>query len=149
MTLAAVGDGFTLYDLAWSLLLVVVFAVWLWLLVLIFGDLFHRDASGLVKVCWTVALIVLPYDGVLAYLLVECRGIARRRGGPEAAGAAGTPGAAEAVQAAGARPEEQIAAAKRLPDTDAISEEEYVLLKQRILSGSDTDARIRPKEWGR
>jgi hypothetical protein len=142
MTLAAAGDGFTLIDLAWALLLFVVFAVWLWLLVLIFGDLFRRDVSGLVKVCWTVALIVLPYLGVLGYLLVEGRGIVARRGGHGALG--GHDGGDRAP-----RPEEQIAAAKRLLDSGAISEDEYGLLKQRILGGSTTDTGTRPKEGGR
>lgn len=79
MTLASVSGGFSLVDLAWLLLLIVVVAVWVWLLVLILGDLFRRDVSGLTKVCWTVALVVLPYVGVLAYLLVEGRGMVERR----------------------------------------------------------------------
>ena len=49
---------------------VFMFVLWIWLLISVFSDLFRRhDISGGGKVIWVIFLIVLPYLGVLAYLL--------------------------------------------------------------------------------
>ena len=66
-------------DVLWSTLIFMAFVLWIWLAVMCFGDIFRRkDASGIVKALWVVALIVLPYLGVLVYLIVNSGGIAER-----------------------------------------------------------------------
>ena len=53
--------------------------IWFWLLITVFADLFRRrDTSGWAKVGWVVFVILLPYLGVLVYLLVEHGGMAER-----------------------------------------------------------------------
>jgi hypothetical protein len=54
--------------------------VWLWLLITVFGDLFHRrDISGWGKVLWLLVLFFAPYLGVFAYLISQARGMAERK----------------------------------------------------------------------
>ena len=55
------------------------FVLWIWLLISVFSDLFRRDdISGGAKVIWVIFLIILPYLGVLAYLLTQGGGMAER-----------------------------------------------------------------------
>jgi hypothetical protein len=57
-----------LVSIIWFMLLV----AWFWLLIVIIGDLFRdRSLSGFAKAMWCIFLIVLPWIGVLCYLLVR------------------------------------------------------------------------------
>jgi hypothetical protein len=54
--------------------------VWIWLLVLIMGDVFGReDLSGWAKAGWVVFCVVLPFIGVLTYMIVHDKDFTRRR----------------------------------------------------------------------
>ena len=51
----------------------------MWLLFIIFSDLFRRhDISGLGKALWVIALLLFPYLGVFIYLITQSRGMAER-----------------------------------------------------------------------
>jgi hypothetical protein len=55
-----------------SMLYFFLFFIWIWLLIAVFADLFRsHDLSGWAKALWIVALIVLPFFGVLLYLIVR------------------------------------------------------------------------------
>ena len=55
------------------------FVIWFWLLITIFADLFRRhDISGWVKALWIIFVIVLPFLGILIYLITQSHGIAER-----------------------------------------------------------------------
>jgi hypothetical protein len=55
------------------------FVVWFWLLVVIYGDLFRRhDISGWGRALWVLALVLLSYIGIFAYLITQGRGMAER-----------------------------------------------------------------------
>ena len=57
----------------------VLFLIWLFLLVLIVADLLRdRDADGLAKAVWLVFLILVPFAGVIAYVVVRGNGMAAR-----------------------------------------------------------------------
>jgi energy-coupling factor transporter transmembrane protein EcfT len=53
--------------------------LWIFLLVRVFTDLFRdREISGWAKAGWSVLLIVLPFVGVLIYMIVRGRSMADR-----------------------------------------------------------------------
>ena len=55
------------------------FVVWFWLLVVVFGDLFRRhDISGWAKALWVIGLVLFPYLGVFAYMITQSAGMAER-----------------------------------------------------------------------
>jgi hypothetical protein len=72
--------GFTFTNFLMDVLAIFVFAIWLWLFIVVVGDLFFRrpHTSGWVKALWVIFMIVVPYIGVLAYLIFEGRGMADR-----------------------------------------------------------------------
>jgi hypothetical protein len=55
------------------------FVIWFYLLVVIFGDIFRdRETSGSAKALWVVLVVVLPYLGILIYLIARGKGMAAR-----------------------------------------------------------------------
>lgn len=67
------GDVF--FSMIWFCLVL----VWLWLVVAVLSDLFRsEDLSGWSKALWTVFVIVLPYLGVLVYLVSRGGAMSRR-----------------------------------------------------------------------
>ena len=56
----------------WSLVWFVMFFIWIWLLIIVFSDIFRsHDLSGWAKGLWVVFVILLPYLGVLVYLIAR------------------------------------------------------------------------------
>ena len=72
-------EGFTYRNFLMDVLGIFIFVVWFWLLITVFADLFRRhDISGWIKAIWVIALIVIPYIAILAYLIFQGRGMAER-----------------------------------------------------------------------
>ena len=72
-------EGFTYRNFLMDVLAIFVFVVWFWLLITVAADLFRRhDISGWIKALWVIGWIVVPYLGVLAYLIFQGRGMAER-----------------------------------------------------------------------
>ncbi len=68
MLAAEFGTG----QVFWSMLWFFLFFIWIWLLIVIFGDIFRSpDLSGWGKALWSIFIIVLPYLGVLVYLIAR------------------------------------------------------------------------------
>jgi hypothetical protein len=56
----------------WSLIWIFLFVIWIFLVLRVFADIFRsRDMGAFAKVLWTLFVIVLPYLGVFAYILVR------------------------------------------------------------------------------
>jgi hypothetical protein len=56
----------------WSVLWFTLFFIWIWLLIIVFSDIFRsRDLSGWAKALWVIFVIFLPYLGVLVYLIAR------------------------------------------------------------------------------
>jgi predicted membrane channel-forming protein YqfA (hemolysin III family) len=57
----------------WQIVLIVLlFALWVWALVAVFIDVFRRsDLSGAVRMGWVVLVLVLPVVGVVIYFITR------------------------------------------------------------------------------
>lgn len=60
-----------LLDLFWASLYIFLLIVWFWLLISIFADIFRSDMSGWAKAAWTIFVIILPFLGILIYLIAN------------------------------------------------------------------------------
>jgi hypothetical protein len=68
MTLAEFGTG----QVFWSMLWFFLWFIWIWMLIVVFGDIFRsRDLSGVAKTLWCIFIIFLPYLGVFVYLIAR------------------------------------------------------------------------------
>src|SRR5436190_23677471 len=112
-----------------------VFFAWIiffWLLFIVFGDLFRRhDVSGWGKAGWTIFVILLPYLGVLIYLIANGKGMAERN---VAAAQSAQAQADDYIRTVAGGSAEQIAKAKELLDSGAISQAEFDQLKAKALA---------------
>jgi hypothetical protein len=85
------------------------FIIWIWLLIMVFSDIFRsRDLGGWAKALWSIFVIVIPFLGVFVYLIAR-GGKMHERAAEQAAAqqkafdqyvkqAAGTPGESSADQ---------------------------------------------------
>jgi hypothetical protein len=103
------------------------------MLIVVLTDVFSRhDISGWTKALWALFVIVLPFIGVLTYLIAQSEGMAERRSGAERVARAETEDYIRSV-ASTADPAEQIARGKELLDSGAITPAEFDALKQKAL----------------
>src|SRR5438309_9890610 len=55
-----------------SMLWFFLFFIWIWLLIVVFGDIFRsHDMGGVAKFLWVMFVIILPYLGVFVYLIAR------------------------------------------------------------------------------
>jgi len=66
-------------DLFWTLLELAVFVLWIWLIVVIIGDIFRSaDLGGWGKALWTLFVVVLPWIGIVIYLVARGGSMSQR-----------------------------------------------------------------------
>ena len=126
-------DWGSTWDFLWHFLIIFAWIAYLLVLFQILTDLFWRDhtTSGWVKAVWVIFLIVFPWLGALAYLLARGKGMAERA---RAAAAAAKQQTDDYIrEAAGRSPAQEIADAKSLLDSGAISQAEFDSLKAKAL----------------
>ena len=120
------------WDFFWLLVWSFFFVAYLIILFQVLGDIFRDDMSGWFKALWVVALIVVPFLSLLIYLVVRGRDMAERQAGSIREMRAQTDAHIREV-AATASPTDQIASAKALLDSGAITPEEFEQLKKQAL----------------
>ncbi|MGP0107439.1 MAG: SHOCT domain-containing protein [Acidimicrobiales bacterium] len=63
---------YPLADLFSTMLGLFVFFIWFWLLIIVFSDIFRsRDLGGWAKALWVIFVIILPFLGILIYLIAR------------------------------------------------------------------------------
>ncbi|HEX6499903.1 MAG TPA: SHOCT domain-containing protein [Micromonosporaceae bacterium] len=127
-------SSYPLLDAMWTMIVFFAWVIWFWMLITIFADLFRRsDVSGWGKAGWVVLLLVLPFVGVLIYLIGQGRGMAERRGREAQTAQTQFDSYVRSVATDG-HAADQIAKGKQLFDSGAITAEEYESLKQKVLT---------------
>jgi len=72
MTAALLGTSYPLLDAFLTVLWIVGFVLWIWLMIAVFSDIFRsRDLSGWGKAAWILLIFILPLIGVLIYLIAR------------------------------------------------------------------------------
>ena len=68
-----------LFDVLWSIFVFFLMIAWIWVLIGVISDVFRSDdLNGLAKGLWVLAIIVVPWIGVLAYLIIRGQGMTER-----------------------------------------------------------------------
>ena len=126
--------GYTFGQAMWTMFVFFAWVLFFWMLFVVFGDLFRRhDIGGWEKAGWTLFVIVLPFLGIFVYLIVEGKGMGERSSREQRNAQAQMDSYVRSV-AQSATPADQIAQAKQLLDSDAITAAEYEQLKARALA---------------
>jgi hypothetical protein len=73
------ASSYPLLDVAWTLLALFAFVIWIYLLFFVWSDIFRRlDIAGAAKVVWLLATVILPFVGLFAYLITQNEGMVER-----------------------------------------------------------------------
>ena len=124
-------------DILWTMIIFFCWVAWIWLLIMVFSDLFRRDVSGWAKAAWVVFLIILPFLGVLIYLIAEGKGMTERRVQEMQASQAQFDTYVRSVATetgGGGGSAHEIEKAKALLDSGAITQPEFEQLKAKALA---------------
>jgi len=66
------GTNYPALDLFWTVLIFAVFVLWIWLILVIICDVFRSpDLSGWGKALWVLLVLVLPWVGIITYLVAR------------------------------------------------------------------------------
>ena len=129
-----IAADYPFLDIFWTMLIFFAWVIWIWTVIAVFADLFGRhDISGWGKAAWVVLVIVLPFLGVLAYLIGNSDDMASRKAQQNQAARSEFDDYVKSVAApAGAAGE--IESAKRLLDSHAITQGEFDSIKAKALA---------------
>jgi ABC-type multidrug transport system fused ATPase/permease subunit len=124
-----------LVDWLWSLLviffMVMFFMIFFMVIIDLFGD---HSLGGGAKALWVIFLIVMPPLAVLIYLVARGNSMAERRQAQMKQAQESQRAYIQQVAATGSAPADQIASAKALLDSGAITQAEYDTLKAKALA---------------
>jgi len=123
------------WDIIWYVVTIFVFVAYLMVLFRIFTDLFSdKELHGGWKAVWIVALIFAPLLSALIYLIARGRGMAERQIARMQQMQSDTNSYIKSVAGTSKSAAEQIADAKRLLDSGAVTQAEFDKLKAKALA---------------
>ncbi|WP_282170483.1 SHOCT domain-containing protein [Ruegeria atlantica] len=65
-------NGIGFFDIVWSIFWLFLMVAWFWVMISVVADVFRsKDLSGGGKAVWIAFVILIPWMGVLAYLIVR------------------------------------------------------------------------------
>jgi hypothetical protein len=130
----AVAASYPFLNLLWDILIVFAWFIYIWIAITVLIDVFRRnDISGWGKAAWVVFVVVIPWIGVLAYLIVNHSGMTERRINEARTSQAQFDAYVRQTAGSGGAASE-IERAKQLLDSGAITQQEFDALKAKALA---------------
>ena len=120
-------------DVFWTMILFFFWVAWIWMLILVFSDVFRRDISGWAKAGWCAFVLVLPFLGVFVYLIANGKGMTDRRVRDAQVSQANFDDYVRTVAGDGGSAGD-IERAKQLLDSGTINQAEFERLKEKALA---------------
>ena len=116
----------------WSLIVIFFMVVYFIILFTVIVDVFRRhDASGGKKALWLIFIFFFPFLGLIVYLIANGDGIAQRHAASEQHAQQDFDSYVRSVSGGST---DQIAKAKELLDSGAITQDEFDKLKAQALA---------------
>jgi Phospholipase_D-nuclease N-terminal/Short C-terminal domain len=134
-----IAADYPFLNILWTMIIFFAWVAWIWILVVILMDVFRRrDESGWVKALWVIFLIVLPFIGVLVYLIANHDGMAERSAQQAKAQQAQMDDYVRSVAGSGGGggAAAEIEKAKQLLESGAITQQEFDQLKAKALAAA-------------
>ena len=74
------ASSYPFLNILWTTLIVFAWIIFIWIAITVLIDVFRRDdISGWGKAGWVIFVVILPWLGVLVYLIANHDGMAERR----------------------------------------------------------------------
>ena len=131
--MALVASSYPFLDIFWTILIFMAWVVWIWIAITVLIDVFRRhDINGWIKALWVIFIIVLPFLGVLIYLIASHDGMAERSQKQQETSQAQFDDYVRKTAGTGGATAE-IEKAKALLDNGTINQTEFEALKAKAL----------------
>jgi hypothetical protein len=131
--MAVVTASYPLLDAFLTTLWIVGFFLWIWLVIIVFADIFRsRDLSGWGKAGWTLLVFIIPLFGVLIYLVARGKNMRRHAEEDATMSDLATREYIRSVVSSGDSTDE-MSKLDSLHESGVISDEEYERMKARLL----------------
>jgi hypothetical protein len=125
---------YPLLDIFWTMLWFFLFFIWIWLLIVIFMDIFRsHDLGGWGKALWLIFIIILPLLGVLVYLIARGKSMHERAAQQAAQQKADFDAYVRETAGAG-NTAEQLEKLASLKNSGALTDAEFEAQKAKLLS---------------
>jgi len=122
-------------DVLWSMIIFFFWVIWIWIVITVLIDIFRRhDIGGFSKALWVIFVVILPWLGVLVYLIAQHDGMRERSIKQAQAQRREFDDYVRDTATAGGGSAAEIAQAKELLDSGAITQEEFDALKAKALA---------------
>ncbi len=122
---------FPFLEVLWTMILFFAWMAWIWIAITCFIDIFRRDdIGGGSKALWVVFIILIPFLGVLVYLIVQHDGMRDRTLEQTKAQQAAMD---QYVRETAGGSAAEIEKAAQLRDSGAITQDEFDKLKAKAL----------------
>src|SRR5262245_40370007 len=73
------ATSYPFLNILWDILIIFAWLIFIWIAITVLIDVFRRhDLSGWAKAAWVVFVVILPWIGVLAYLIFNHSGMSER-----------------------------------------------------------------------
>jgi hypothetical protein len=130
-----VAADYPFLDVLWTILIFFIWIAWFMLLFNIWADIFRRhDISGLGKTGWLIFTLLVPFLGVFIYLITQHDSMTQRSLDQAKAQRAQFDDYVRETAGSGGGAAEEIAKAKQLLDSGAITQAEFDAMKQKALA---------------
>ena len=131
-----IASSYPLLDAFWTMLWFFGLFIWIWLLIMCFGDIFRsHDLSGFGKALWLLLIVVIPFFGVLVYLIARGGQMHERQAQQaEAQETAFRDYVRQAASSGTTGTSDELAKLAQLRDQGVISEAEFQQEKSKILA---------------
>jgi hypothetical protein len=124
-----------LLDLFWATLWFFLFFAWIWLLITIIADIFRsHDLNGWMKALWVLFVAVVPWLGVLIYLIARGGSMQERAMQDAAKREQATRDYVRQVASDSGSTADELAKLAQLRDSGVITAEQFEAQKARILA---------------
>jgi len=126
---------YPLADLFGTMLGFFVLIIWIWLLIVIFSDIFRStDLSGVAKMLWVLFVIILPFLGIFVYLIARGGKMHERAAAQAAQQQKAFDAAVKQAAGTGSDSTDQLAKLADLKGQGVITEAEFESQKAKILA---------------
>jgi len=117
----------------WSIFVFFLMVAWIWAVIGVISDVFRSpDLGGASKGVWVLLIIVIPWLGVLSYLVIHGKGMQERN--MQALADVGDRQRAYIQSVAGTSTADELSKLAELQDKNVITDAEFEAQKSRLLS---------------
>jgi uncharacterized membrane protein YcjF (UPF0283 family) len=133
--MTVIASSYPFLNVLWSMLIFFAWVIFIWIAITVLIDVFRRhDLSGWGKAGWTILIVILPWLGVLIYLIVNHQGMADRRMKEVQTSQAQFDDYVRQTAGSGAGAAGEIETAKGLLDAGTITQAEFDAIKAKALA---------------